>query len=151
MYRGAVIQCCQEDRGRGVKHDLFPYGSSLKEGSNSGELVNQPPPALETHLPPSLPLPPLPLSPQLVEYWKPLRNLERAQTIWDYWFAYSEQHCMHGPKCAQRKLGKDCKWGGRQSSVQMISGAVLPIWKVREGKGRERGILSVFRGWMWCE
>jgi hypothetical protein len=68
---------------------------------------------------------------QIQEYWKPMKNLQRAEAVWTHWYEWSDAHCMHGPNCARRKEGIDCKWGGRHSEVQMISGAVLPLWKVR--------------------
>lgn len=68
---------------------------------------------------------------QIQDYWKPIKNLQRAEAIWTHWFDWADEHCMHGPNCAARKRGEHCRWGGRHTEVQMISGAVLPIWKVR--------------------
>lgn len=68
---------------------------------------------------------------QIQEYWKPMKNLQRAEAVWSHWYEWSDTHCMHGPNCSRRKEGILCKWGGRHSEVQMISGAVLPLWKVR--------------------
>jgi hypothetical protein len=67
---------------------------------------------------------------QIQEYWKPLKNLSRAEAVWKYWHEWSNKACMHGPNCSKRKTGEACHWGWRHAEVQMISGAVLPIWKV---------------------
>lgn len=90
--------------------------------------------------PPSKPTQLLPHShthTQIQDYWKPLKNLERAQEVWTYWFDHAKAGCMHGPSCARRADGKECHWGGRQADVQMISGAVLPLWKVGAAEARK--------------
>lgn len=98
-------------------------------------LAHCPPP--QTH--PIAPAPQTHIHTQIQDYWKPLKNLERAQEVWTYWFDHAKAGCMHGPSCARRTEGRECHWGGRQADVQMISGAVLPLWKVggldAEGRG----------------
>lgn len=67
-----------------------------------------------------------------------MKVLEKCQTTWQYWHEFSGTHCMHGPNCQRRKQGQECHWGGRHAEVQMISGAVLPIWKVGWVSGGDR-------------
>jgi hypothetical protein len=76
--------------------------------------------------------------PQLEAYHKPLKVLPRAQELWQYWHTFSDTHCMHGPNCTRRRAGLDCDFGSRNQRVQMISGAVLPIWKVSGREGRSQ-------------
>jgi hypothetical protein len=68
---------------------------------------------------------------QVLDRHRPLKSLERAQMLWGFWYQHTEAGCMHGPACARRSRGQECTFGGRKHELSMISGAVLPIWKVR--------------------
>lgn len=84
------------------------------------------------------PPPPPPL--QLLEWYKPVRDLAAAEQLWDYWYKWTDKGCMHGPACSRVARGEPCEWGGRHDDLSLISGAVLPIWKVRERAGRRAAV-----------
>ncbi|KAF8055385.1 FGT1 [Scenedesmus sp. PABB004] len=67
---------------------------------------------------------------ELLQTYKPQRDDARAKEVWDFWYTHTEEGCMHGTSCAKRARGEPCNFGGRKHNVNMVSGAVLPIWKV---------------------
>lgn len=56
---------------------------------------------------------------------------EQALKYWEFWYTYSATSCLHGKNCARRKQGWECDFGCRHKRKHIITGAILPIWKVR--------------------
>ncbi|BDA48430.1 probable protein strawberry notch homolog 1 [Coccomyxa sp. Obi] len=55
---------------------------------------------------------------------------KEAEKDWKFWYNYTEKHCTHGNNCAVLRRGDKCSYGMRIQKTELITGAVLPIWKV---------------------
>ncbi|CAL8463694.1 g3228 [Coccomyxa elongata] len=55
---------------------------------------------------------------------------KEAEKDWKFWYNYTEKHCTHGNNCAVLRRGDNCTYGMRIQKTELITGAVLPIWKV---------------------
>lgn len=68
-------------------------------------------------------------------------GLKEAEKHWRFWQEHLKRNCMHGHKCIRRARGDPCYQGASLTTLYLIHGAVLPIWKVlahgamRETKG----------------
>ena len=73
-----------------------------------------------------------------------MRTEEEAQRLWQFWVGYltTPGNCVHGAVCAAKKRGDPCTAGNASEVREVISGALLPVYKVlhdtveRSGYGR---------------
>ncbi len=63
---------------------------------------------------------------------RPARNDEEARKHWQYWHGYlsTPGNCIHAVKCAAKARGGTCTIGNSMEYKQVITGALLPVYKV---------------------
>ncbi|MED6150702.1 udp-glycosyltransferase, partial [Stylosanthes scabra] len=66
---------------------------------------------------------------ELKRKYKKVSSLEKAQKGWEVEYNVSSKQCMHGPKC---KLSKFCTVGRSKQEVNILGGAILPLWRAVE-------------------
>ncbi|DBA83686.1 TPA: hypothetical protein ACH3X1_016793 [Trebouxia sp. C0004] len=53
-----------------------------------------------------------------------------AKKHWDFWYNFLKKNCTHGHNCSRKRQGQECYTGTSVTTMHMVHGAVLPIWKV---------------------
>ncbi|XP_072081067.1 protein FORGETTER 1 [Arachis hypogaea] len=66
---------------------------------------------------------------ELKRKYKKVSCLKNAQKGWEVEYNVSSKQCMHGPKC---KLGNFCTVGRSRQEVNILGGAILPLWRAIE-------------------
>jgi hypothetical protein len=90
------------------------------------------------------PRPPPARPPARAPACSPVRNEAEGRRVWQFWQGYlsTPGNCIHGTKCAAKARGGPCVIGNALESRAIISGALLPVYKVlqetveRSGYGR---------------
>ena len=71
---------------------------------------------------------------QLQHLWRNYNPVEHhsaaLQKDWNIWFDDSLNECTHGPGCSALKRGDTCTVGRRIEREYLLTGAILPVWKV---------------------
>jgi len=68
-----------------------------------------------------------------------------VRPLWDFWYDFYTTRCTHGDRCAQRKNGFECTVGMRKTVENMITGAVLPVWRCVNEVHRKENKMRVVR------
>jgi len=68
----------------------------------------------------------------LKEHYRPAKNADEAQRLWQFWhgFLSTPGNCVHASKCAVKAKGGTCAIGNSNEEKQIITGALLPVYKV---------------------
>ncbi|GAU25309.1 hypothetical protein TSUD_274160 [Trifolium subterraneum] len=62
---------------------------------------------------------------ELTRKYSKVSSLKEAKIGWEDDYEASSKQCMHGPYC---KFGKSCSAGSRLQEVNVLGGAILPVW-----------------------
>ncbi|KIY95114.1 putative Protein strawberry notch [Monoraphidium neglectum] len=70
-----------------------------------------------------------------IETLTPARNEEEARRHWQFWhgFLSTPGNCVHASKCAAKRRGFECTAGNSNETREVITGALLPVYKGRGG------------------
>lgn len=62
---------------------------------------------------------------------RPLKSEDEARQHWQFWHGYlsTPGNCVHAVKCAVKARGGTCVAGNSNEERQIISGAILPVYK----------------------